>query len=83
MDKADAAIVFYAKHALQLKRMPLLPKQAVSKGFNKNGLLVMNEKEELWQWLNKQDYANTDLLLMSSGNYDGLDIFAFAKNITL
>lgn len=82
MDKADLAVVFYAKHALALKRMPPLPKQAVSNGFNKEGLLIMNEKEELWKWLNQQNYANTDLLLMSSGNYDGLDIFAFAETIT-
>lgn len=82
LDKADVAVVFYARHALDLKRMPPLPKQSVNNGFNKQGLQVMNEKEELWKWLNEQNYANTDLLLMSSGNYDGLDIFAFAESIT-
>ena len=82
MNNADMAIVFYSKHALELKRMPNLTKESILAGFAKEGLLVFTTKEELWQWLQHQNYANTDLLLMSSGNYDGLDIFAFAKKIT-
>jgi UDP-N-acetylmuramate: L-alanyl-gamma-D-glutamyl-meso-diaminopimelate ligase len=82
MEKADIAIVFYSKHALELKRMPNLDKDKVIKGFAKKGLLVMNDKEELWNWLQLQDFKNADLLLMSSGNYDGLDILNFANSIT-
>jgi UDP-N-acetylmuramate: L-alanyl-gamma-D-glutamyl-meso-diaminopimelate ligase len=82
MDKADNAIVFYSTHALELKRMPLLPKEKVQEGFAKQGLLVMNNKEELWQWLNEQQYENSNLVLMSSGNYDGLDMIGFANKIT-
>jgi UDP-N-acetylmuramate: L-alanyl-gamma-D-glutamyl-meso-diaminopimelate ligase len=50
-------------------------------GFAKEGLLVMNDKETLNNFLHEQDYTNTNLLLMSSGNYDGLDMIAFAKEI--
>jgi len=82
MDKADIAIVFYSKHALELKRMPNLEKDKVMNGFAKKGLLIMNNKEELWSWLQLQDFRNTDLLLMSSGNYDGLDMLNFANSIT-
>jgi UDP-N-acetylmuramate: L-alanyl-gamma-D-glutamyl-meso-diaminopimelate ligase len=82
MEKADEAVVFYANHALELKRMPHLPKEKVLEGFNKKGLLVMNNKTELENWLNKQQFDNANLLLMSSGNYDGLDITTFAKKIT-
>jgi len=81
MDKADAAVVFFAKHALELKRMPDLPKEKVYEGFNKKGLLVIIDKNELDAWLRNQDFNNTNLLLMSSGNYDGLDTIAFAKKI--
>ncbi len=83
MDKADTGIVFYAKHALELKRMPDLPAEKVYAGFGKEGLLVMNDAHVLWEWLQQQSYANTNLLLMSSGNYDGLDMLTFAKQITL
>jgi len=82
MDKADTAVVFYSNHALELKRMPGLPVSKVLEGFGKEGLLVMNDKETLWQWLQLQAYQNANLVLMSSGNYDGLDMLTFAKQIT-
>ena len=79
---ADVAVVFYSQHALELKRMPALPKELVYEGFNKEGLIVINSKEELNNWLHQQNYTNSNLLLMSSGNYDGVDMQNFAKNIT-
>lgn len=83
MDKADVAIVFYSRHALELKRMPFLPAEKVAAGFAKEGLLVMNDKETLWNWLHEQSFTASNLVLMSSGNYDGLDMLTFAKQITL
>ena len=82
MDKSDKAVVFYSKHALELKRMPELPKEIVSDGFAKDGLKVITDKNELESWLDNQQYQNTTLVFMSSGNYDGLDINTFAKKIT-
>jgi UDP-N-acetylmuramate: L-alanyl-gamma-D-glutamyl-meso-diaminopimelate ligase len=82
MNQADDAVVFYSKHALELKRMPDLPAEKVREGFGKTGLLVMNDKDQLWNWLREQSYTNTNLVLMSSGNYDGLDMLTFAKQIT-
>ena len=70
------------KHALELKRMPELPKEKVQQGFAKEGLIVLNDKNELWNWLHQQNFDSSNLLLMSSGNYDGIDMFAFAKIIT-
>ena len=82
MDKADKAVVFYSKHALELKRMPDLPNEKVLQGFDKKDLLVMTDKNQLWQWLQQQTYQQANLLLMSSGNYDGLDMLTFAQQIT-
>lgn len=82
MDKADDAVVFYSHHALELKRMPELPAEKVMAGFAKEGLQVFTESKSLMQWLEAQDYHNSNLLLMSSGNYDGLDMLTFAKTIT-
>ena len=80
--KADTAIVFYSKHALELKRMPDLPADKVREGFNQPGLLVMNHKEDLQNWLENRSFDQANLVLMSSGNYDGLDMLTFAKRIT-
>ena len=74
MDNADEAIVFYSKHALELKRMPLLEPQRIKKGFNKPGLDVIIEKKLLENKLRNIDSNNTNYLFMSSGNYEGLDI---------
>jgi UDP-N-acetylmuramate: L-alanyl-gamma-D-glutamyl-meso-diaminopimelate ligase len=81
MDKADHAVVFYSKHALELKRMPDLPEEKVIRGFDKKGLLVMHDKNKLWEWLQQQNYTNANLLLMSSGNYDALDMIGFAQQL--
>lgn len=81
MDNANVAVVFYAAHALELKRMPPLPKAAVVKGFGRNDLHVFNNKNELIDFLQNQSYRNSVLLLMSSGDYDGMDIQQFLKNI--
>jgi UDP-N-acetylmuramate: L-alanyl-gamma-D-glutamyl-meso-diaminopimelate ligase len=82
LDKADNAAVFYSKHALELKRMPDLPKQTVKDGFAKEGLEVITDKEALFEWLQNQAYENANLVLMSSGNYDGLDVGGFSARIT-
>lgn len=82
MEKADEACVFYSKHALELKRMPDLPKEVVKKGFAKENLEVFNERPQLEAWLNGLDFANAVVVFMSSGNYDGLDTEAFALRIT-
>ena len=82
MDKADEACVFYSKHALELKRMPDLPKDVVKTGFAKENLEVFNERSQLESWLNGLDYKNAVVVFMSSGNYDGLDTEALARRIT-
>ncbi|MEY4381943.1 MAG: hypothetical protein RJA92_1323 [Bacteroidota bacterium] len=81
LEKTDIAVVFYSKHALQIKGLPELPESYVVEGFDKNGLLVMTDKNALENWLRSQDYSNTNLVLMSSGNYDGIDLPSFAPTL--
>ncbi len=81
LEKTDTAVVFYSKHALEIKGLPELPESYVVEGFDKKGLLVMTDKSELEQWLRVQDYSNANLVLMSSGNYDGIDLPSFAPTL--
>lgn len=81
LELADEALVYYSKHALEIKRLPDLDPQVIKDGFNKEGLLVMNNREELLQWLHLRDYENACLLLMSSGNYDGIDVIKLAPEL--
>lgn len=81
MQNADIAIVFYSNHALELKQMPPLAKEIVYQSFNKKDLIVFNKKEELTEFLLHQQYKNSNLLLMSSGDYDGVNVINFAQQI--
>ncbi len=81
MDPADSAAVYYSIHALELKKMPPISKETVAEGFGTPGLTVLNRRQELEEWLENQDYSNSTLLLMSSGNFDGIDIGAFSARI--
>lgn len=81
MEKADIAAVFYSKHALELKRLPDLDTNKIVMGFGKKGLIVLNDKDQLLKWLKSLSYKDSSLLLMSSGNYDGLDMLTFARQL--
>lgn len=81
LDAADEAVVFYSRHALELKRLPLLAPEKVVAGFGRPGLQVFHSREELERWLMQQSYENANLLLMSSGNYEGLDLISLTKHI--
>jgi len=76
MDNADEGIVFYSKHALELKRMQPLDPKSVVRGFNKSDLEVITEKKQLEERLANMNCGNTNFLFMSSGNYEGMDIIS-------
>ncbi|MFY0254510.1 UDP-N-acetylmuramate--L-alanine ligase [Chitinophaga sp. 30R24] len=73
LDAADTAVVFYSKHALEIKRMPDLAPELIKESFGRNNLQVFHQRVDLEHFLQAQDYQDTNLLLMSSGTYDGLD----------
>ncbi len=81
LNKADKAVVFFSKHALELKRLPDLSSQKVIEGFDKKDLLIMNDKTELQNWLSRQNLSAANVVLMSSGNYNGLDVDAFVQSM--
>ena len=74
MDNADEGIVFYSKHALELKRMPPLQPESVIDGFNKSNLIVITDRKHLEETLSSMNRNNTNFLFMSSGNYEEMDI---------
>lgn len=85
MKLADERFVFFNEHALQLKRLPLLSKEEVKAGFNDEKISVLTTREELMNALSHLDLSAKDpsanLLMMSSGNFDGLDFNELKKLI--
>jgi UDP-N-acetylmuramate: L-alanyl-gamma-D-glutamyl-meso-diaminopimelate ligase len=78
LDPADEAVVFYSGHALELKKLPPLDPTEVEAAFGTPGLIVLTHWEDLENWLATRDYTDANLLLMSSGNFDGINLFNFA-----
>jgi UDP-N-acetylmuramate: L-alanyl-gamma-D-glutamyl-meso-diaminopimelate ligase len=82
LSRADLPIVFSNPKTLEHKKLPPLTPQVIESCFNSNNLLVFTDSLELSKFLKSQFWDNTNLLLMSSGNFSGLDISALADEIT-
>jgi UDP-N-acetylmuramate: L-alanyl-gamma-D-glutamyl-meso-diaminopimelate ligase len=81
MNKADVAVVYFSEHALKIKRLPMLTPEEVFESFNRKDILVFNQSEIMKHWLSSLDLKQTNLLLMSSGNFDGIALDDFAKEL--
>ena len=73
MDKADIPVVFYNDHTIEMKKLEAITMKEVKDAFNNEKLLVVNSKNTLTEFLYNQNYSNAILLMMSSGNFEGLD----------
>jgi UDP-N-acetylmuramate: L-alanyl-gamma-D-glutamyl-meso-diaminopimelate ligase len=74
MQKADVRIVYFNPHTLTLKKLPHLSTAEVQHYFNDTNMHVVNDSAQLLLLLQKLNIVNTNLLLMSSGNFDNLDL---------
>ncbi|GAA0880337.1 Mur ligase family protein [Algoriphagus jejuensis] len=74
MDAADTAVIYLNPHAVALKKLKLMDQATLREGFKRADLILFTESQALKEYLNSQNYTNTNLLLMSSGNYDNLDL---------
>ena len=74
LDRADTAIVYFNPHALQLKRLPDITPKQVMEGFMKPGMEVFTSSMMMVERLLQEKDPESVLLMMSSGNYDGVDL---------
>jgi UDP-N-acetylmuramate: L-alanyl-gamma-D-glutamyl-meso-diaminopimelate ligase len=70
---ADEAVVFYSPSALAIKKLNPISAAQIASAFSHNNLTVFTDSVAFHNFLNAQNYKDTALLLMSSGNYGGLD----------
>lgn len=78
LDAADTAVVFYSPHAVMIKGLEEIKREQISEAFQRDDLTVFTNPAEFKTFLYTQNFMDTSLLLMSSGNYGGLD-FAEVK----
>lgn len=73
LDAADKAVVFYSPHAVEIKQLEQVSKPQIANAFQRDDLLIFTNPKEFHDFLFGQDLKSTALVLMSSGNYGGLD----------
>lgn len=78
-DTVDRGCVFYNPHALSLKRLPNLDPEDIVKAFGFKNLVIFADSTKLVSWLTKQKNEKVIYLMMSSGNFDGINLNTLAK----
>jgi UDP-N-acetylmuramate: L-alanyl-gamma-D-glutamyl-meso-diaminopimelate ligase len=73
LDAADSAVVFYSPHAVLIKNLEAIKTEQIDAAFGRQDLIVFTNPADFKTYLYSQDFEDTSLLLMSSGNYGGLD----------
>lgn len=81
MNKADKALIYYNHHAIELKRLEELSIELVEKAFDKEGLKVTTDSSEFVQFVKQNAEDNTNILIMSSGNFGGVNIKQLAEEV--
>lgn len=82
MDEADVAILYLNPHAVALKKLELMTEAELRVGFQRSDLRLFTDSAALQDYLASQDYEQTNLLLMSSGNYDNMDLEVLKEKFT-
>ena len=73
LNKADEAVVFYSPHAVKIKRLKEVSEEQIAKAFKRDDLIIYTDPKAFKDFLFSRNLKDTALLLMSSGNYGGLD----------
>lgn len=78
MDAADRAIVFFDPHAVQLKRLPPIPAERIQRAFGRADVQVLSDPIAVMGAVRPRK-EKAVLLMMSSGNFGGLDLQALSE----
>lgn len=81
LDAADIATVFYLPESVAIKKLAAVSPDQISAAFQRKDLQIFTEAGAFKSFVFGEDFKNTVLLLMSSGNYGGLDLKSLRKKI--
>ncbi|WP_295338593.1 Mur ligase family protein [Flavobacterium sp.] len=81
LNAADVAVVFYSPDAVKIKQLEEVTYDQIAQSFKRNDLIIYTNPVEFKDFLFSYDLNNTALLLMSSGNYGGLNFDEVKKLI--
>ena len=73
LDAADEALIYFNPAVVAHKKLETLSVDKVRKAFGSASISVVNSSEEVLTWLDQHLQAPATGLIMSSGNFDGID----------
>jgi len=82
MSPADKAFVYFSPDTVKHKRLKKISVEQVKQAFNSDNVKVYTDTKELQKDLLAINFKDKNLLLMSSGNFHGIDFKSFSKKIT-
>lgn len=74
LEEADEALVFYSPEAIANKKLEAVSEDQIRNAFQKKSLEVFANPEDFKKALQQLELKNSVLLMMSSGNYGGLEM---------
>ena len=83
MDGADVAYVYFNPHTIAHKKLKPISEEQVAAAFNRKDIKVFTISGELMKALKQNDFNNTVLLMMSSGNFDGIDFKQLGDEVAM
>ena len=81
MELADEAIVYFNPHTIEHKKLKPITEEQVKQAFGGHNIKTYTDSQLLLNDLLQMNFENKNLLMMSSGNFDGMDLKALGENI--
>jgi UDP-N-acetylmuramate: L-alanyl-gamma-D-glutamyl-meso-diaminopimelate ligase len=81
MNQADEAIVFIDRKTFEQKKITPYPAETVKNAFANDNLMFFNDPAQLLNYLEKFDITNSNLLMMSSGNFGGINLIELKNKL--
>ena len=78
---ADRAFVYFSPKAIEHKKLAMLSESDVKTAFFSENVTVFTNSDELMKTVKSINFENKNLLLMSSGNFDGVDFEALGSEL--
>ncbi len=82
MNGADIAIVFIDEKTFFQKSLKPFPKDKVMEAFSNKKLKFFNQAEKMEDYLKSLSLINSNLLMMSSGTFGGIDLVTLAQSLS-
>ncbi|HNQ68933.1 MAG TPA: Mur ligase family protein [Bacteroidales bacterium] len=82
MKNADIAIVYYSHEVLKHKQLQELSEEFVKQSFG-GDVIIYTETDKLQNYMENINIDKTNILMMSSGNFNGIDFVKFADKLII